>query len=106
MQPALAVPTPDGKGLSFASYDQQVAPWPQVTNLEPGKGAASLVLQMSDVARRVCVASGKGHIADNDGAKQILKISRGHFEVLVLNNISRGQFTSCGGKHLSRKSKE
>ena len=78
MAPAVAVPTFDGKGSPSASYQQEVALLPQVTPLEPGRKAAALPCQMSDVARQVCMISGNGHIMNNDGAQQILSMSRDH----------------------------
>ena len=76
MVPAAAVPAFGGKGSSFSGYEQLVSLWPQVTTLEPAKGAAALILQMSDVARHACVTTGKDHVIYGDGVRRIMEISR------------------------------
>ena len=53
MLPAVAVPGSDGKGPPLASYEEKVILRHQITNLDPGKKAAGLILQMTDVARQV-----------------------------------------------------
>ena len=50
--------------------------WPQVTTAEPAKMAAALILQMSDVARQVCMTSEKGRIMNDDGVHQITRFAR------------------------------
>ena len=52
--------------------------WPQVTTLDPGKTAATSILRTSDVARQVCITSGKDPVTSDDGVQQIPKILRGH----------------------------
>ena len=79
LSPEVALPTSDGKRLTFSSYRKQAPLWFQATNLERGKTAAALIRQMGDVSRQVRMTSGKDHITKDDGAQQISRTSRDHF---------------------------
>ena len=76
MLPAATVPSFGGKGSSSASYEETATLWSQVTNSESGKQAAALILPPADATRQVRMTSGKGDVLKNDGARQILRISR------------------------------
>ena len=53
MLPKVAVPGSDGKESPLAIYEEKVILRLQIANLDPGKKAAGLILQMTDVARQV-----------------------------------------------------
>ena len=76
---ALAVPPSGGTGSPFASYEQQVIPRGQIPAQKPGEEAATLILQMRDFARHVCITLGMGHVMQPDGFRQMLRLSRKRF---------------------------
>ena len=59
------------KGSPCAREEQQAVLWPQIANSEPGRRAAALIRQMRDA-----VGQGMDHVMNNDGAQQILRITR------------------------------
>ena len=61
-----------GKGASFIEFEQQVRLWMQMTEMEPPKRAAALVVHMNSTARQVCLAVAGDHIAKNNGAEHVV----------------------------------
>ena len=69
----------DGRAGCFANYEEKVILRKRISTVGPEKNAAHLLLQMADVARKVCLSVGQDVIDNLDGAEQILKISRERF---------------------------
>ena len=62
---------------SFAHYEQTAILRNQTATFGPRRRAASLLLHMTDAARRVSMATGKAHIGTYGGAQRILQTLRG-----------------------------
>ena len=73
------VPALGGQRSSFLNYEEKVLLWGNISPLEPAKKASHLLSHMADVARNVCSTVGKDVVGNNDGAEQILSISRNGF---------------------------
>ena len=57
-----------GKSFSFANYEAKVILWNQIPTLGPQGRAATLLLQMTDIARMICMTVGRDHIGENGGS--------------------------------------
>ena len=69
-------PAFDGHTASFANCEEKVATRNQIATMEPQQRAANLLLHMTDVARKVCLAAGKDVVSNIDGVAQISRILR------------------------------
>ena len=76
-----------GSGGSFANYENKALLWKRASAMEQGRKGAHLLLQMSDVARKVCLSMGRDVIDNLDGAKQILRILRERFAPDAIGSI-------------------
>ena len=83
----MQVPMSDGSASSFANYEEKVTSWGQISSLGPRKRAANLLLNMSDVARKVCMSVGKDDVGNAGGVAQILKILRERFAPDAINSV-------------------
>ena len=77
-----------GKGASFIEFEQQVRLWMQMTEMEPPKRAAALVVHMNSTARQVCLAVAGDHIAKNNGAEHVVNTLRDYFAPATADSIS------------------
>ena len=68
------VPTLDEGGSSSQDYDKQVRLRLRMTQLEPPKRAAALILRRNLAARQTCMPAGGDHLESHDGALRILEI--------------------------------
>ena len=75
----VVVPSFDGKRESFLNYEEKVLIWRNISPLPADQQASHLLLQMSDVARKVCLTAGKDVVGNMDGVEAILKILRHRF---------------------------
>ena len=66
----------DGKACSRGGDEEDATLRGRMSTLGPQRRAANLLLRMTDIARKVCMAVGKDHFGDNDGAQQILRVLR------------------------------
>ena len=76
-----------GAASLFANYEEKVALWGQISTLGPRKRAANLLLNMSDVARKVCMSVGKGAVGNAGEVAQILKICRDRFVQDTIDSV-------------------
>ena len=65
-----------GEAPSFAIDKAKAFFRNRISPIEPGGCAAKLLLRMTDISRKVCMAVGKDHIASADGAQHFLRILR------------------------------
>ena len=96
------VPSFDGQPLSFTNYDVNVIPRNRIATLDPAKRASNLLLNMADVARKICVAGGKDCIGGNGGAQQILRIFRGCSAPDAIGAMHQGVATFMDFKRTDR----
>ena len=68
MTPSANAPFFDWRGNSFSNSAREVGKWRQLADLEPVMGVSVLILHMDPVARKVCLAAGRGEVMDPDGA--------------------------------------
>ena len=57
--------------------------------MEPGENAATLILQMDDVARQVCMTAGKDHVMNIDAPQQLPAIMRERFAPDAIDSLYR-----------------
>ena len=73
------VPSFDGKAPSFANYKEKVALWNRVSTTDLQQRGSHLPMNMTDIARKVCMTVGKGVVGSVDGVADILRILRKRF---------------------------
>ena len=62
-------PSLDGKVSSFPIYEEKVIPLHRISTLGTRTRAANALLHMADIARKLCMAVGKGHLGNDGGAR-------------------------------------
>ena len=77
MLPAANAPFFGWECPSFFTYEQQLRPWRQVTNHDPSKRAAALILLIETVEPRAWLAARGDIFADNDWAERTLATIKG-----------------------------
>ena len=75
----IVAPSFGGKRNSLLNYEEKVSIWRNISPLPPDQKASYLLLRMSDVSRKVCLAVGKDVVGNMDGVEAILKILRHRF---------------------------
>ena len=60
-----------------------------MTNMEPSKRAAALVVHMNSRARQACLAVAGDHIAKNNGAEHVVNTLRDYFAPATADTIYR-----------------
>ena len=67
----------DGNPSSSPSYWEKVNLRDHVSTLDPQERDANLLLHMSDIARKVCMAAKKDSVSSKNGVRRISKTLRG-----------------------------
>ena len=92
------VPSFDGQPSSFANYEVNVIPRNRIATFGAAKRASNLLVNMADVARKVCAMAGKDCIGENGGAQHILRILRWRSAPDAIGAIHQGVAKSMNFK--------